>query len=353
MAIGGVSRTEANYRAIYLDSSSSLKDFCLDRKKYFKKYIMNEDVEDKDSQAALMGRVVETLMMEPDMFDTRFYMSACSEPPTATMLKFVEALYTRTKEATTNEGEVTKSFEEISKLAYADSGYKIKYELVISKFVGTDAEIYYDEIRRVRGNGLSVVTTQDISNAERIVQELRTNPVTKDLVNLISSPRYSVRNQLQIEGYKVGGHLFKSMMDKVVIDHQAKTIQVTDLKCVWAVENFYDEYYLYRRAYIQAYLYYRAALEMTKPGWGSEDLSEYTVLPPQFLVCDSTNYYNPLIYRMTYDDLADALLGFEYKGREYTGVKDLIEDLQWALENNVWNMSRKNYLNHGIVNIKG
>lgn len=353
MAIGGVSRTEANYRAIYLDSSSSLKDFCLDRKKYFKKYIMNEDVEDKDTQAALMGRVVETLLMEPELFDSRFYMSACSEPPTANMLKFVEALYTHTKEATADDGQVTKSFEEISKLAYADSGYKIKYEVVISKFVGTDAEIYYDEIRRVRGNGLSVVTTQDIANAEKIVQELRTNPVTKDLVNLISSPRYSVRNQLQIEGYKVGGHLFKSMMDKVVIDHQEKTIQVTDLKCVWAVENFYDEYYLYRRAYIQAYLYYRAAMEMTKPGWGNEDLSEYKVLPPQFLVCDSTNYFNPLIYRLTYDDLADALLGFEHKDRKYVGVKDLIEDLQWALENNVWNMSRKNYLNNGIVNIKG
>ena len=35
--IGGKTKTEANYRALMLDSSSSLKDFSMDRKKYYKK----------------------------------------------------------------------------------------------------------------------------------------------------------------------------------------------------------------------------------------------------------------------------------------------------------------------------
>ena len=352
MAIGGVARTEANYRAVNLDSSSSLKDFSLDRKKYYKKYILNEYVEDKDSQAALMGRIVETLLMESELFDTRFYMSACVKAPSGMMLDFVEALYTCTKDATSEDGQVTRSFEDISRDAYGMSGYTIPYERVIKNFIGSDAEIYYQEIRKVRTNNLSVVTTQDVAHAEKIVETLKTNPVTRDMVNLVSSPRYSVKNQFQIEGYKVGGHLFKSMMDKLIIDHELKTIQVIDLKCVWTVENFYEEYYLYRRAYIQAYLYYRAALEMTKPGWGNEEMTDYKVLPPQFLVCDSTNYYNPLIYQLTESDLADALLGFEHKGRTYVGVAKLIKDLRWALENNVWNMSCDNSINNGIVKLK-
>jgi hypothetical protein len=37
MGIGGMTKTEANYRAVMLDSSSSLKDFSMDRKRYFKK----------------------------------------------------------------------------------------------------------------------------------------------------------------------------------------------------------------------------------------------------------------------------------------------------------------------------
>lgn len=348
--ITGKTKTEANYRALYLDSSSSLKDFCLDRKKYYKKYILNETIEEEETKAATTGRIVETLLMEPHEFDNRFYMSACLSSPTGLMLAFVEALYKHTMEATDEFGNVTRSFEDISRDAYADSGFKIKYEAVIGKFVGSDAEIYYNEIRQVRTKGLTVVTTEDVSNAEKVVEELRINPVTADVVNLISSSRYTVENQMQIEGYSINGHLFKSMLDKVIIDHDNKTIQLYDLKCVWAVENFYEEYYLYRRAYIQAYLYYNAVKSLTV-NQGS-DLCGYEVLLPRFIVCDSTNYYNPLIYCLTEQDLEEAYKGFEHKGKKYTGVAELILDLNWALENNVWNISRKNYLQGGIVNIK-
>ena len=348
----GKINSERDYREVTLDSSSSLKDFSMDRKKYYKKYILHETVEDKDSQATLMGRVVETLLLEPELFETRFYMSACAGAPTGLMLEFVEALYKYTKDATNNEGEIVRSFEDISRDAYVESGFKIKYEAVIGKFVGSDAEIYYEEIVRVRANNLSVVTTQDVTNAEKVVNELKFNFVTKGIINLVSSVRYSVRNQCQVEGYAVGGHLFKSMIDKIIIDHELKTVQVYDLKCVWAVENFYEEYYLYRRAFIQAYIYYRAAQEMTKPGWSNEDLSDYTVLPPKFIVCDSINYCNPLIYTLTFGDLADALLGFSHKGRDYVGVQELIENLQWAFDNDKWNISKENYKNNGVVNIK-
>jgi hypothetical protein len=348
--IKGQVKTEANYRAITLDSSSSLKEFSVDRKKYFRKYILGESIDDKDSQAANMGRIVETLLMEPHEFDGRFYMSACASSPTSLMLAFVEALYRFTKEATDDDGKVTRSFEEISRDAYLESGFKIKYDAVISKFVGSDAEIYYNEIRKVRTNGLTVVTAEDVNNAEKIVDELRNNSVTKDVVNLVNSPRYTVHNQLQVEGYYVDDHQFKSMMDKVVVDHHEKTIQVYDLKCTWSVENFLEEYYLYRRSYIQAYLYFQAVkyLKMT-----DEELIDYQVLPPMFIVCDSTNYYNPLIYKLSHEDLKDAYEGFTHKNREYRGVKQLIKDLKWALENNVWNISRENYENNGLVKIRG
>ena len=84
--IKGVVKTEANYRALMLDSSSSLKDFSMDRKKYHKKYIMNQVVEEKENQAANMGRLVETLLLEPEEFDNRFYMSSCISTPTGLML---------------------------------------------------------------------------------------------------------------------------------------------------------------------------------------------------------------------------------------------------------------------------
>jgi len=346
--IQGQSKTEANYRAIQTDSSSSLKEFSMDRKKYHKKYVLGEAVEDKDSQAATIGRLVETLLLEPELFEQRFYMSSCANPPSAMMLYFVEAIYRVTKEATDAFGVVTRTFDELMRDAYAESGFKIKIEQVISRFVGTDAEVYYNEIRRVRSQNLTVINSNDVTNAERIVTELRNNIVTKDVINLTSNVRYTILNQYQVDSYTVDGHVFKSMFDKLVVDHDNKTVQVYDLKCTWSVENFYGEYYLHRRAYIQAYLYYKATLHLVETKWEG-----YKALIPAFIVCDSTNYYNPLIYTLTEEDLEDCYNGFTHKERNYPGVKETIEGLKWALYNGVWNISRINYENKGIVNIRG
>ena len=49
----------------------------------------------------------------------------------------------------------------------------------------------------------------------------------------------------------------------------------------------------------------------------------------------------------------DAYEGFEHKGRKYPGVKQIIEDLKWAIANDKWNISRDHYLLNGVVNIKG
>jgi hypothetical protein len=319
----------------------------MNRKKYHKKYILNEKVEEDDNKAATTGRVVETLLLEPEEFDNRFHMSIVTSAPTAMMLDFVEALYKHSAAATNEDGVLTRTFEDICKDAHVDSGFKISLDAVLKKFIGSDAEVYYKEIREVRSKGLTVVTTQDVENATKIVEELKTNDFIAPIVNLVKSSRYDVHNQLQVEGYDVFGHMFKSMMDKVVVDRIEETIQVYDLKCTWSVENFYEEYYLYRRAYIQGYLYHKAA-----ESWASEmGFDEFTILYPKFIVCDSTNYSSPLVYAMSDINMQDALNGFEHKGRKYPGVSSLIADLKWAIENDKWNISRENYLNNGIVKL--
>lgn len=345
--IQGETKTEGTYRATLLDSSSSLKDFAENRKKYYKKYILNEEVEEEETKALVMGKIVETLLLEPELFDKKFYMSACAAAPTGLMLAFVEALYKHTINAKDEEGKMTRVFADISQDAYNDSGYKIKYANVIEKFAGSDAEIYYNEILKVRTNNLTVITTQDVTNAEKIVEELKTNFVTNEIVNLVTSSRWEVHNQLQIEGYTIGSLQMKSMIDKCIIDHENKIIYIYDLKCTWAVENFYEDYYLYRKGYIQAYVYHKAIQH-----YRDTYLPGYSIKPIGFIVCDSTNYYNPLIYALTLEDLKEAKEGFEYKGRKYVGVEELVKDLEWAQTENQWSMSRANYESNGIVSLK-
>jgi len=134
----------------------------------------------------------------------------------------------------------------------------------------------------------------------------------------------------------------------IIIDHKKRTIQVYDLKCVWSVEGFVTEYYLYRRAYIQAYVYKEAAKELKE----RLDLDGYEVLNPKFIVCDSIGYYNPLLYELDNKDMLNAYNGFSYKGIEYPGVGTIIKDMIWAKENDKWGISRENYLNNGTVKLK-
>ena len=346
--IKGTVKTEASYRAIVMDSSSSLKEFSQDRKKYYRKYVLGEKVEDDDSKAATMGRLVETKLMEPELFDEKFYLSTCQSVPTGLMLDFVEALYKHMKEATNANGEITREFSDVAQDAYKDSGFKITYDAVMKKFIDSEAEAYFDEIMLVRSKGMTVVSINDVTNCDRIVTELRTNPFTASIVNQDKTSRYDVYNQLQVEDYQVHGHKFKSMMDKVIVDHHTQTIQIYDLKCTWSVEGFYKEYYLYRRSYIQAFLYWHAT------HFHFQDLVDqgYKVKYPSFIVCDSTNYFSPLIYTLDTEDMENARDGFNLKGYIYPGVLETIDNLKWAIENDTWNISRKNYLNGGIVNVK-
>ena len=344
-------RNEKEYRALPLDSASTLKDFAEDRKKYYRKYILLESVEEEETQSSLMGRLVDTLLLEREKFNDRFTLSACIKAPSGMMLDFVNALCNITIECLDEEGKVTRSFEDRSKDAYIKSGYSIAYERVLKNFEGGDAEIYYNEILNSRVKGLSIVTAMDIDNAEKVVDNLRTNFVTSEIVNTVDSARYTVKNQLQVENFEIDGFPLKGMMDKMITDHFQHKIYVYDLKCVWSVENFYHEYYLKRKAYIQAYVYYRAAMKIAN-SLKEETSIHYDVEPPIFLVCDSINYYNPLLYKLSEADLSDAYEGFEYKGRQYPGVKTIIEELKFSLENNIWNISRENYLSNGVVKLK-
>lgn len=333
-----------DYYGVKLDSASSLKTFADDRKKYFKRYVNGEKIDEKYNQAIMIGNIVDCLLLEPESFDDRFYMSTCSSVPTDMMMKFVEGLYNCSVHME------KPSFEQMSKVAYENSGYKISYERVIKSFVGSEAEDYYNEIKAVRAKNLTIVTIEDMTAAERIVDELKTNFVTSHIINLESDDRFEVLNQFQALDYELDDWKFKSMMDKVIVDHVEKTIQIYDLKCTWSVDNFFIEYYLYRKSYIQAYLYYSAWINITQdensPYYG------YDVNIPKFIVCDSINYMNPLIYELNEDDLFDAYNGFEHKGRHYFGVKEIIKDLKFAIHNNIWNMSRKNYESKGVVLLK-
>lgn len=347
MITGVARKTEKQYRALETDSSSSLKDFATDRRKYFKKYLLGEIVEDlDDNQSVKIGNIVDCLKFTPQEWDSKFYMSECQEPPTGLMEEFVKNLVIISKEKS-EDGVVTASFEDIMKGAYLRTPFKRdKFETIVTKFVGSDAEKFYRE--KLRGEGKIIACMQDIDNAQKVIEGLDESPYVGPIINREDGGGIEMFKQLQIEDYELDGLLLKSMLDIVEVDHNEKCVQGYDLKVTYAVEDFYRGYYLKRKAYIQMYVYFKALVT-----WRDKNFRGYRVGIPQFIVADSINYYAPLIYKLDEQDVINAYEGFEEGGRKYEGVKDVVANLLFAKENDIWNISRINYLNEGIANLRG
>jgi hypothetical protein len=138
----------------------------------------------------------------------------------------------------------------------------------------------------------------------------------------------------------------KCMSDKIVIDHEEKTIQPYDLKVTWNVENFVDNYYLYRKTYLQCALY-NIGISL----YFKELYPDYKVLPMKLIVADSLNYMNPLVYELTREDLKAGYIGFKANGKNYRGLKSIINDLKWHKDSNIWSISKDNYDKRGKVNL--
>ena len=343
-------KTEREYRAIPVDSASTLKEFAISPYKYYKRYVLGEKLEDEEeSRATLIGSIVHCLLLEPHVFDEKFYVSTCEDKPTEKMLEFVNALYKHTLLATDEDGNVTKDFSFIAMDAYNDSGFKWKFETVIEKFSGV-SEDYYAELLATRPRNISVVSGADQRIAEQICNALKNDEFLYEIMNQEDTEDITVLNEVKLEGPKfiIFGLLLKGMVDKMILNHKIKKISIYDLKITWDNENFFEGYYLKRRSYIQAFIYWQLVQI-----WAEENgYEDYEIEYPKFIVADSQNFYKPLTYVLNSEDIKGAVEGFNYKGKFYKGTLDIITDLKWAIEKNEWQMTRENFLARGIVSFK-
>lgn len=347
--ITGARMTEKAYRKIDALSQSMIKEFYDDRKKFYKKYILGEVVEQEITQGIKMGNLVDCLYLIPELFEDKFFMSICTEIPTEKMLAFCKALAMHSMESLDEEGIQRRDFAELTHLAYIDSGFKWALSRILEQFSGKEPENYFRELIQTYASGKIVITSEDVENANRIVTALRTGEFTSFL-NLDSTEDREIFRQVPVDGFVIEGRPFKGLLDMLEVNHTEKYLQPYDLKVVWSVEGFYREYYLKMRAYLQAATYDLACTHLRTVQYGGQE-GGYTIRPMKFIVCDSINYYNPLIYNLQLDDIMDGFRGFTHRGQYYKGLIQLVKELNWHMDNNIWGMSMENYLNAGMVQV--
>lgn len=357
--------TEPQYRALDIDSYSSIKVFIEDRKKYYRKFVLKESVRDSDTQSTIFGSLVDCLIFSPDDFDHRFALSI-TDAPKGQYGKLVDELMSVTERSVNEEGEVTRELEDMLEEAYNNVKYdrngtvvdfkRDSFDVVKRKFLGSDLEIYYRQLREAHGK--DVVEPLMVENALNVINELRTNSITAEIINMVTGEGITVHNQFPIigslkdclgEGITEDEAKAKCLVDKLIIDHSAKEIHVYDLKTAWDNEGeFLNNYFKYKY-YIQAALYFYLVVDWKK---SQPELAEYAVRWPAFIVADSNNYKSPLIYMTDNTNFTQGMRGFVIKGKYYPGVINAVIDMIWHKRTGIWNISRENYRNNGLVKIK-
>jgi hypothetical protein len=348
--ISGKPMTTDEYRKIDRLSASDLRLFVTDRRAFFKKNVEKQQEEEEYNRALLIGDIVHTLILEEDNFNTKYFMSICPEPPTGLMLKFVETLYKLTLLATDEEGNVTVDFKDIAKEAYKEAGFKWTFETVIEKFRGSNAELYYTELREAKTFNKKIVCLEDIDLAKKIVQTLKTHDFTREIVNLQSDENTIVLKEQKVE-FELYDIEMKAMLDKIVIRLDTKEVFIYDYKIVWDNIKFYKEYYLYRRADIQGFVYYKACKALIEKDETLKSLN-LEVRPPIFITADSTNFYCPILFEMSYDDLSNANIGFSLNDKYYHGVSQILKEIVIHKEKGNWSEPLSLQKQNGVVPIK-
>lgn len=345
-------RTEAEYRKIPMLSASDLRSFSIDRLKFYKEKILGEKAGEEYNKAMLIGNLVHCLLLEPENFDDKFFMSICSTPPTGLMLTFTESLYKHTVLNMDESGATTVEFSELLDAAYEESGFKITKEAVAKKFqekhkkTGETPQQYYEQLVQAKSKGLEVACVDDVNIAEKIIQQIKADSFTGSIFE--DADGEESFNEQQADGFSLFGLEMKGMLDRIKANHKEKTLHIYDLKVVYDVVNFKREYWLKKQAYIQAYVYWEALKSgILDLGF---DYSDYQILPPIFVVVHSGCFYAPLQFKMSLEDLEKAWDGFMENEREYKGVKEIIEDILWCQEKQIWNMSFTDYNNKGVRN---
>lgn len=190
-----------------------------------------------------------------------------------------------------------------------------------------------------------VVISYELANlGERMAKGVLNGEFTKNIYKCNSNQE--IIHQLVILW---GNKKLKSMLDFIKIDHKARTVTPYDLKTTgFPVENFIKEAFYRQRYYIQASMYTDALTE-----WVFDNYPDYTVKPFSFIVVSKLQPDVGIVYTVSDTILKSGVDGF-YKDDILVkkGYKQLLEEYNWYVNNNKFELSMDTYINKGNILIE-
>lgn len=345
---------ETNYRKMEGLNYSSIKLYDKDPARFYEEYVLgNKDDEGAKSFPLIMGDLCDFYLLDCHMneqefdqrLDEKFAMmeGEKSSAQVFTLTDEIFKIYRTCEEGTfVFSDAIIQAFDCVQK----DGKYKNKtVDAGLKEFNEKGGKDYLDTL--IANRGKTVVDDKMVAKAKKMVNQLRMDENHGDFINQHTNDGVEVLKKVVVQ-FEYMGVKCKCEIDFMHIYHNDRKIYLRDLKTTFDNDSF-DDTYLKQYYYLQNGFYTMGAIAFAE----QHNLKKYIVEPTAFLVLDTSKYSRrPLLYTTTQQHVEDGLYGFTARGRYRKGVNQLMEELQWSMEENIWDISKENYENRGVIHLK-
>lgn len=348
-----------NYRKLDGLNQSMIKLFNTDPIKFYDEFKLGKKRRDKKNVGMMIGDLVDFYLLsckgdESDFMhrlDEKFVLFEGNKGSGQVFI-LADYIFEEVENCMNDKGEVSCHFQDMFDIAFARIQAEGKYKgkdssKGLEDFYDNGKE-YYD--KRIANIGKTVVETSLVDKAKGLGDRLSTDPFSKHYFgatedDIENHTHFSIEWKYPLPLNRM--YPCKSEVDILQIDHENKIIQPIDLKTTYDNESF-DYMYIKNSYYLQNAFYVRAAEEWAK----EQNIGYFKVRPMIFVVGDtSSNNRRPIIYKTSEDDINNAINGFYLRGVYHKGLDELVNDILWAEDNDIWNCSRDVYGKDGILDL--
>tara|TARA_R110000796_G_scaffold236214_1_gene355489 strand:- start:71393 stop:72766 length:1374 start_codon:yes stop_codon:yes gene_type:complete len=282
-------------------------------------------------------------------FDDKYYVSDVNIKLTSMENKFIESILVET-EGMLNEESLNKdAFVDICKEIIEENNYfatdrksKSTSDEKIQERIDNVKVILLD---RLKAGNKQIITPSLYIDINDMANKLKQDKIVSIYFDNSKMEEYQNLNQITLV-FEFKNIKFKGVVDNIHIDHRSKTIQVNDLKFTsMSNKEFIKSFFKYRYD-IQGCIYTLGLQHYIEENL---ELQDYTILEPSFIIVNKQE--KPMLYRLKCSDLYSTFYGFRNAfGRTVDGIVQIVEDIQYHIENDRFEFSRE-YYSHGYESL--